>query len=201
MECLPKFWISYNVFKTKQPEPELSVEVSTQVYIFHILHSNFISYPGYLCETGSSSNSRHRVFNHERWMSCTTSLLYYSHVNPRRAHSVRSADCSSLQNSGRQSAILGRRTSSLEQSSKRNRNCENSALLTRTSKLTYSARTWTSQPLTHLRMWSRTEYWHCINLFLLSPVFWVLFLCVSAIWSTISRRTGTSRIFLWPYNW
>jgi len=111
------------------------------------------------------------------------------------------ADCSSLQNSGRQSAILGRRTSSLEQSSKRNRNCENSALLTRISKLTYSARTWTSQPLTHLRMWSRTEYWHCINLLLLSPVFWVLFLCVSAIWSTISSRTGTSRISLWPYNW
>jgi len=44
------------LFKTEQAE--LLVEVSTQADIPDILHSNFISYVGYLCDPESNSNGR-----------------------------------------------------------------------------------------------------------------------------------------------
>ena len=63
-----------------------------------------------------NSNGRFLCYAYCIMTPCYLSLLYYSHINPRRAHSVdsRPADCSSLQNSGRRSSILASHAWSME---------------------------------------------------------------------------------------
>ena len=88
------------------------------------LHSNFISYIGYMCEPGSNSNCWHCIFDHERWMICATSLLLLQSYQPplctlrlSSQHLLTVPRCRTVV--GRQSAILGCRASSMEQSCER----------------------------------------------------------------------------------
>ena len=85
---------------------------------FQRRHSNFISYYlGYLREWGSSLNCRHCVFDHERWISRATSLLYHSHTNHHARSVCRLSTCWLFLTAEQWSSILGCRIWSMEQSS------------------------------------------------------------------------------------
>jgi len=151
-EWLTGIWISYSVYKTEQPELFVVLEVST-----HLLHSNFITYIGYRCAAESSLNCQHcfrsGTLNQPQYLS---NILGQHPYQPTRLLRSSTQDlltvprCKTVFGGRRFSIAAPRVWNSLPQDLIETVILQ--ALFKNILRLTYSARTLSSQPPTRLRL-------------------------------------------------